>query len=48
LRDFKPLTLQGILSRFLQLFMLNTTKPIKQWNDEDSCAIAASLSWLKM
>jgi hypothetical protein len=30
LRDFKPLTLQGILSRFLQLFMLNTTKPTKQ------------------
>jgi len=44
LRDFKPLTLQGILSRFLQLFMLNTTKPTKQWNNEDSCAIAAPLN----
>jgi hypothetical protein len=40
LRDFKPLMLLGILSRFLQLFMLNRTKPTKQWNDEDSFAIA--------
>jgi hypothetical protein len=27
LRDFKPLMLLEILSRFLQLFMLNRTKP---------------------
>uniref|UniRef100_A0A6N2LVA6 Uncharacterized protein n=1 Tax=Salix viminalis TaxID=40686 RepID=A0A6N2LVA6_SALVM len=36
LRDFKPLMLLGILSRFLQLLMFNRTKPAKRLKDEVS------------
>jgi len=42
LRDFKQPMLLGMLSRFLQLFMLNRPKPIKWWIDEDSFVIPVS------
>jgi len=45
LRDFKQGMLLGMLSRFLQLFMLNTSKPIKWWIDEDSFVIPVSSKW---
>uniref|UniRef100_A0A6N2LWA3 Uncharacterized protein n=1 Tax=Salix viminalis TaxID=40686 RepID=A0A6N2LWA3_SALVM len=42
LRDFKPLMLLGILSRFLQLLMFNRTKPAKRLKDEGSSVLTTA------